>query len=203
MKVILQNEDHCRVVTVKDSDIDLNRHAPTWVVRTEVDFAGTPVRICITGYKLHSRYDENIDYTVPATIDVLGEEDSALCLEYRSPLIRDEHTSELFPMTPDELIRRMAQVAVPLIPDPRFLRDFSYHDAAFVRRTGAKHPFLWLVRECGTYLYDLTGNDDASGMQYTMEQYRDKCCMFHYDGCTLKPITPQAAWDMLEKLNDK
>jgi DeoR/GlpR family transcriptional regulator of sugar metabolism len=47
-------------------------------------------------------------------------------------------------LTPGELIRQIARIAVPMIPDTR--------------------------------------------------------CLFHYDGSTLKPIIPQSARDMLEKL---
>ena len=118
--------------------------------------------------------------------------------ECHSPIIADEHTRQLFGITPEELIRRMAQIAVEMIPDTRFLQDFSRYDAAFVRRTEAGRPFLWLVRSRGTYLCDLTTREDAPGIVYTMEHYRDECCLFHFDGLYLRPVTVQMARKILD-----
>jgi hypothetical protein len=186
MKIILQNEQHSQVVTVRDGDIDLEHYDRIWDIYTRVDFAGIQVDVCITGNKTDGECP-GIDYTVPVEVETYCKEDDTCYFKCRSPIIKDEYTRELLgPMTPDELIRRMARIAVPMMPDTHFLRDFSYHDAGFVRRTDAARPFLWLVRERGTFVCDLTKREDVPGFLISMEHYRDSCCMFHYDGCGRK-----------------
>jgi hypothetical protein len=198
MKVILQNEQYSRVITFKDSDIDLTHDDGIWDMYVRAEFAGIPVDVYITG-DLTDGECPGIDYTAPVRVEAYEKESDTNLFECRSPIVQDEYSLDLQPAIPEELIRQMAQIAVPIILDTRFLRDFSLHDSDFVRRTDAKHPFLWLVRENGTSLYDLTRKDSADGFRYTMEQYRDECCLFHYDGGYLRPIMPTAANEILNK----
>lgn len=197
MKVFLQNEEYCRVITVKDSEIDLTHYDDIRDVYTRVEFAGIPVDVSITGDKTDGECPD-IDYTAPVKVEAYDEEGDKCYFDCNSPIIQDEHTRELHRITPEELIRQMAQFAVAVMTNPRYIRDFSYCDTGFVSRTEAKHPFIWLVRESGTCICDLVGKQDVSGMLYTMEQYRDRCCLFHFDGLCLRPVTPQAARELLE-----
>ncbi|MDR2911841.1 MAG: hypothetical protein LBV38_00855 [Alistipes sp.] len=199
MKVILQNEQYSRVITFKDSDIDLTHYDGIWDMYVRTEFAGIPVDVCITG-DLTDGECPGIDYTAPVRVEAYKKESDTNLFECRSPIVQDEYSRELQSATPEELIRQMAQIAVPIILGTRFLRDFSLHDSDFVKRTDAKHPFLWLVRENGTSLYDLTRKDSADGFRYTMEQYRDECYLFHYNGYYLRPIITKDALSMLDKL---
>ncbi len=199
MKVLLQNDDCCRVITVKDGEIDLNHYDDIWDIHTCTEFNGEEVDVCITGQKTAGYYS-GIDYNAPVTVEALEKEGDKTLFVCRSPIIADEYSAGQVVVKPDVLIRQMAQIAAPLISGSSFLRDFSYHDMEFVRLTDAAHPFLWLVREKGTYIYDLTIKTNVTGFTTTMDMYRDKCCLFFYDGLFLRPIMPHTAREMLEKL---
>jgi hypothetical protein len=198
MKVFLQNDRFCRVITVRDADIDLDHYDDIWDVYTRAEFDGRQVDVCITGDKTTGACT-GIDYDAPVRVEAYDMESDTNLFECRSPIVADEHKLP-FGMAPDELIRRMAQVAMPIMAGSPFVRDFAYHDARRVRSTDAESPFLWLVRENGTAFCDLSNNEDARGMLCTMDQYRDQCCLFHYDGCDLRPVLPQTARAMLDKL---
>jgi hypothetical protein len=198
MKVFLQNDRFCRVVTVRDGDIDLNHYDDIWDIYTDAEFDGMQVDVCITGDKT-SGDRPGIDYNSPVRVEAYDKESDTNYFECRSPIVTDEHKRP-FGMTPDELIRQMAQIALPVMAGSPFIRDFAYHDAKRVRSTDAERPFLWLVRENGTTFCDLSKKEDAPGMLCTMELHPNGCCLFLYDGCHLRPITPKTALDMLEKL---
>ncbi len=199
MKVFLQNDEHCQVITVRDGDIDLEHYDDIWDIYLREEFAGIPIDICITGDKADGERSA-IDYASAVRVEAYEKESDTNYFRCLSPIIADEHTRELHPITPEELIRQMAHAALPVMADSPYIRDFAYHHAGYVRRTEARHPFLWLVRENGTALYDLTTKEKTDGFTWTMEHYRDRCCLFHYDGCYLRPILPQTARGMLENL---
>jgi len=198
MKVFLQNDELCRVVTVRDGEIDLNHYDRIWDIYTRTEFGGVQVDVCVTGHKTDGERPA-IDYDAPVTVEAYDMEGDTSLFECRSPIVQDGYTRELAGITPDELIRQMARIAVPLIPDTRFLRDFSRHDADFVRRTEARNPFLWLVRENGTARYDPARKEDPSGFTTWMDMFPDRCCLFHFDGICLRPVFTQTAREMLEK----
>ena len=202
MKIFLQNKDYCRVITVKDGEIDLNHYDDIWDVWLRTEFAGETVDVCITGDKADGESDA-IDYTCAVRVEAYGKESDTTLFSCLSPIVTDEHTRTLHPITPDELIRQMAQTALPIMERSLYIRDFAYHHARYVRRTDAKNPFLWLVRENGTYLYDLTTKEDVSGLTVTMDIHHDQCCLFHFDGFHLRPIFPQTARDMLTQIENQ
>ncbi len=202
MKVFLQNKDYCRVITVKDGEIDLNHYDDIWDVWLRTEFNGEEVDVCITGTKKKGRYS-GIDYNAPVTIEAFEKESDTGLFFCQSPIVADEYSAGQVVVKPDVLIRQMAQIAVPLMADTHFVRDFSYIDAEFVRETETAHPFLWLVRENGTSLYDLVAKRDVAGFVSTMEMYRAQYCLFHFDGLYLRPIMPQTAHDMLTQIDNK
>ncbi len=199
MKVFLQNNDYCRVVTVKDGDIDLTHYDDIWDVYTQTEFGGKMVDVCITGDMPEGECPA-IDYAAPVRVEAYEKESDTTLFSCLSPIVTDEHSRALHPITADELNRQMAQIALPIMAESLYIRDFAYHHAGYVRRTEAKHPFLWLVRADGTALYDLTTKEDSSGFTTWMDMFRDRCCLFHFDGSHLRPILPQTAREMLEKL---
>ena len=202
MKVFLQNDDYCRVITVKDGEIDLNHYDDIWDIHTCTEFNGEEVDVCITGDKADGESDA-IDYTCAVRVEAYREESYETLFSCLSPIIADGYSRKSFVISPDELIRQMAQIAMPLMADSPFVRDFSSIDAEFVRETDTANPFLWLVRENGTSLYDLVAKREVTGFTTTMDMYRDKCCLFFYDGLYLRPIMPQTAREMLEKIDNQ
>ncbi len=148
MKVLLQNDDFCRVVTVKDGEIDLYHYDDIWDIHTRAEFNGVRVDVCVTGNKTDGE-PICIDYNAPVTVEAFDKESETRLFECCSPIIADEYSTKMVVVSPDELIRQMAQIAVPLMADSSFVRDFAYIDTEYVRSTDAKHPFLWLVREDG------------------------------------------------------
>ena len=199
MKVFLQNDDYCRVVTVKDSEVDLNYYDDIWDVYIQTEFAGVTVDVCITGDKTTAEIP-GIDYAAQVLVEAYIKECDKNLFECHSPIISDEHTGEQHCITSIELIRQMAQIALPIMAESQYIRDFAFHDTGYVRRTEAKRPFLWLVRANGTYLFDLTTKEDVTGLTTMMDLYREQFCLYHFDTLYLRPILPQTAREMLEKI---
>ena len=95
MKLILQNENHCQVLTVPDGEIDLTRNCDIWDVSLRTEFAGIPVDVCVIG-DMTRQECPGIDYAAPVAIEAYDKEQDKRYFECHSPIIADEHTRQLF-----------------------------------------------------------------------------------------------------------
>jgi hypothetical protein len=100
------------------------------------------------------------------------------------------------------LLQSMGKIAKSLITN-QFITDFTIHDTVFIHRTNAKIPFIWLVRDAGTHLYQTDEIKEIQALKsildYYMKYSSSEFCLFKYDGQKLFPVFPKVIREWLEK----
>lgn len=94
-------------------------------------------------------------------------------------------------MNPEKLLSEMGAIVSALMRG--FRSDFTEVDTDFIQRTQAEIPFIWLVRECGTNLCELSDMDDLhrfSAVVDYMDSSRNDYCLYYFDGEKLQPTFP-------------
>jgi len=93
-----------------------------------------------------------------------------------------------------KLLQQMKPIATALVTS-LFITDFTVHDTDFIRRTKAEMPFIWLVYESGTKLYEANTVQGLCEflliMDYFEHHSQEDFCLFRYDGKKLFPVFPK------------
>ena len=93
------------------------------------------------------------------------------------------------PMTKEKLLETMGTIVKKL--DIAFQTDFTEYDTKFINETDAAKPFIWMVRQYGTWLFRIEHIEEIQRLVEYMDAYRKESYMlFRYDTTELKPVFP-------------
>lgn len=83
-----------------------------------------------------------------------------------------------------------------------FITDFTVHDRKSVLESDAKRPFIWQVRQNGTWLYFLDEADWKKRLSGRMETYKSlstENVYYLFDGQEFYPVLEQKVLEMLNE----
>jgi hypothetical protein len=104
-------------------------------------------------------------------------------------------------MTVYKLLDKMGEIARNLITS-RHITDFTNHDTKSILDSNAKTPFIWQVRDTGTWLYFLNESDWKKRLLDRIESYKflnHENLYFLYDGEKFCPIFLKTILEMASK----
>jgi hypothetical protein len=141
-------------------------------------------------------YDFVMDATVPANKDEYRELMEELKEEDYDSL---EIISE--PLSLCRLLGTMDLIAHKLITSI-YITDFTKHDRKSIFESNAVRPFIWQVRNCGTWLYFIDEADWKMRLLDRMEIYKsssDENLYYIFDGEEFFPAFEQTILKMLKE----
>ena len=104
-------------------------------------------------------------------------------------------------MNTKQLLTAMEVIAQNVITSPTYITDFTVHDTKDIEQNDAKIPFVWIVREGGTWIHFIRqGTDWQEKMMVHVEHAwssSNNYMFFIYDGTEFYPVFEHRLFDVI------